>query len=190
MREIKGGGRITVCRPAHDRQSSSEDLPEPVSDRPPGRVKQHARPRETHDASHLFPHGRPVTMNGTAAATRFRFAENASVQPVVRIPDQGGAFGARYRISLLFLQYRPTMYSTVRFSRSIRERDGFFRSTGIWVVFSIRRESPVSIFLAIAKIRAILNILSGGRKGLSKLYPYLTRLRKDSLIVLSEQSFL
>ena len=100
MREIKGGGRITVCRPAHDRQSSSEDLPEPVSDRPPGRVKQHARPRETHDASHLFPHGRPVTMNGTAAATRFRFAENASVQPVVRIPDQGGAFGARYRISL------------------------------------------------------------------------------------------
>lgn len=32
----------------------------------------------------------------------FRFAENASVQPVVRIPDQGGAFGARYRISLLF----------------------------------------------------------------------------------------
>lgn len=44
----------------------------------------------------------PVTMNGTAAATRFRFAENASVQPVVRIPDQGGAFGARYRISLLF----------------------------------------------------------------------------------------
>ena len=102
MREIKGGGRITVCRPAHDRQSSSEDLPEPVSDRPPGRVKQHARPRETHDASHLFPHGRPVTMNGTAAATRFRFAENASVQPVVRIPDQGGAFGARYRISLLF----------------------------------------------------------------------------------------
>ena len=179
MREIKGGGRITVCRPAHDRQSSSEDLPEPVSDRPPGRVKQHARPRETHDASHLFPHGRPVTMNGTAAATRFRFAENASVQPVVRIPDQGGAFGAR-----------PTMYSTVRFSRSIRERDGFFRSTGIWVVFSIRRESPVSIFLAIAKIRAILNILSGGRKGLSRLYPYLTRLRKDSLIVLSEQSFL
>ena len=82
------------------------------------------------------------------------------------------------------------MYSTVRFSRSIRERDGFFRSTGIWVVFSIRRESPVSIFLAIAKIRAILNILSGGRKGLSRLYPYLTRLRKDSLIVLSEQSFL
>lgn len=101
MREIKGGGRITVCRPAHDRQSSSEDFPEPVSDRPPGRVKQHAWPRETHDASHLFPHGRPVTMNGTAAATRFRFAENASVQPVVRIPDQGGAFGARYRISLI-----------------------------------------------------------------------------------------
>lgn len=98
----KGRGRITVCRPAHDRQSSSEYLPEPVSDRPSGRVKQHARPRETHDASHLFPHGRPVTMNGTAAATRFRFAENASVQPVVRIPDQGGAFGARYRMSLLF----------------------------------------------------------------------------------------
>ena len=44
----------------------------------------------------------PVTMNGTAAATRFRFAESASVQPVVRIPDQGGAFGARYRMSLLF----------------------------------------------------------------------------------------
>ena len=112
MREIKGGGRISVCRPAHDRQSSSEDFPVPVSDRPPGRVKQHARPRETHDASHLFPHGRPVTMNGTAAATRFRFAESASVQPVVRIPDQGGAFGARYRMSLLCraVQADPVFY--------------------------------------------------------------------------------
>ena len=89
-----GGGRITVCRPAHDRQSSSEDFSEPVGDRRPGRIKQHARSREAHDAPHLFLHGRPVAMNGTAAATRFRLAESASVQSFVRITDQGGAFGA------------------------------------------------------------------------------------------------
>ena len=54
------------------------------------------------------------------------------------------------------------MYSTVRFSRSIRERDGFFRSTGIWIVFSIRRESPVSIFPAYCKNRnyILLSVLS------------------------------
>lgn len=45
-------------------------------------------------------------------------------------------------------------------------------------------------FSRYCKDKSNINILSGGRKGLSRLYPYLTRLRKDSLIVLSEQSFL